>query len=162
MLVSLGYGILIKTIERYFNKIFIISVLYVATLSFQLAVQHINYYSPVSGSFVLLSVVPLTVVDFVFCFWIYLALRRTLNYLMTKEQKYKFAIVSQIFGSISVCLIAVFILMLVQSMQVMTGSRDEDWSTFWVWEASWFTVFTAFVLSMVFVLRPNDMSDMLT
>lgn len=162
LLVSLGYGILIKTIERYFSKIFLISVLYVAALSFQLAVQHINYFTPVSGLFVLMSVAPLTSVDFVFCFWIFLALRRTLNYLMTKEQKYKFKIVSQIFGSISVCLLVIFILMLVQTMQVMSGSRDEEWGTFWVWEASWFAVFTGFVLSMVFVLRPNEMSDMLT
>jgi len=94
LLVSLGYGILIQTINRYFNKIFIITILYMAALSFLLAVEHINYYSPVSGSFKLLALIPESTIDFIFCFWICLALRRTLNYLKVKEQRYKYKIIS--------------------------------------------------------------------
>lgn len=44
----------------------------------------------------------------------------------------------------------------------MTNSRDSDWKSFYVWEVCWFTISTLFVASIVWILQPNESSDLLT
>ena len=85
LLVSLGYGILIKSIERYQTKILVLTFLYVLSLAAVLNVEYVNQYQPVSGSIMFIVLVPNFALNLIFNFWIYLALRRTLNYLAAKE-----------------------------------------------------------------------------
>lgn len=162
LLVSLGYGILIKSISKYRNKIFVLTVLYMASLALYQAFLHINYFTPLSGIIMLITNLPLAVTDFIFCFWIWMALRRTLNYLVTKEQKYKYAIISRIFICICACIVVTIILQMMQVQVMMTNSRDSDWRSFYVWEVCWFTISTVFVASIVWILQPNESSDLLT
>lgn len=162
LLVSLGYGILIKTIEKYQTKVFFLTFFYMASLSALLGVAQINHYQPVRGVIIIITLIPNMCLNATFSFWIYLALRRTLNYLVTKDQRYKFIIISKIFVCLCVCILATFILMIVQIFTMMSGSRDADWKVFWVWEACWFFIFTCFMVSIVFILQPNESSDLLT
>ena len=109
-----------------------------------------------------MAMLPNLVLNVIFTMWIYLALRRTLNYLVTKEQRYKFTIITKIFVSLCVCIIATGILMLTQMFSMLASNRDESWSSQWSWEACWFLIFSGFSIAVVVILRPDEMSDMLT
>ena len=45
---------------------------------------------------------------------------------------------------------------------MFTDSRDSNWKQQWLWETSWFWIFTAFLVSIVRILKPDENSDMLT
>jgi hypothetical protein len=138
LVVALGYGILITTIERYKNKILILSFLYMASFATYNGIQYINHYSPVSGAVALIVSFPLSILNSFFGFWIYSAFRRTLHYLAQKEQSYKYTLISKLFVSICVCLICSFLLFIAEIFVLITYQRDNNWSIMWVWESSWF------------------------
>jgi hypothetical protein len=94
LLVSLGYGILFKTMAKYEQKIMALSFLYMVSLAAYMGVVYINRSSPVSGSMIFIVSFPLSVLNSVFYFWIFLALRRTMAYLASKEQYFKLSIIS--------------------------------------------------------------------
>lgn len=138
LIVALGYGILITTVEKYKTKILSLSFLYMASFAAYNGILYINHYSPVSGAVALIVSFPLSILNFFFGFWIYSAFRRTLHYLIMKEQTYKYTLISKLFVSICVCLICSCILFVGEIFVLITYSRDNNWSTMWIWESSWF------------------------
>lgn len=120
LVVALGYGILITTIERYKTKILSLSFLYMASFAAYNGIQYINHYSPVSGAVALIVSFPLSILNCFFGFWIYSAFRRTLHYLVQKEQSYKYNLISKLFVSICVCLICSFFLFLAEIFVLIT------------------------------------------
>jgi hypothetical protein len=162
LVVSLGYGILIKSISRYQNKIFILSICYFASQTADSVVLYLNYFTPISQSILLIVGLPSLACNVTFVFWTWAALRRTLNYLQTKEQMYKFSIISRIFVCISCSIIAAFILMIVEILWILSNSRDSDWKSVWIIEACWFIIFTVAVFALMIILQPNESSNMLT
>jgi hypothetical protein len=82
LVVALGYGILIKSIEKYQAKIITVSFLYMASLAAYNGIIYINHNSPVSGPVALIVSFPLSILNTFFGFWIYQAFRRTLHYLL--------------------------------------------------------------------------------
>jgi hypothetical protein len=85
LIVALGYGILITSIERYRTKILSLSFLYMASFAAYNGILYINHYSPVSGAVAMIVSFPLSILNCFFGFWIYSAFRRTLHYLIQKE-----------------------------------------------------------------------------
>lgn len=120
LVVALGYGILIKTIERYQNKILSVSFLYMASLAAYNGIMYINHSSPVSGPVAMIVSLPLSILNTFFGFWIYSAFRRTLHYLSQKEQTYKFNIISKLFVCICICLFASFVLFIMEIIMLIT------------------------------------------
>lgn len=94
LLVALGYGILIKTMGKYEEKVLALAFFYMISLAAYLGVVYINHSNPVSGSMIFLVSFPLSLLNSVFYFWIFLALRRTMSYLSSKEQTFKLQIIS--------------------------------------------------------------------
>lgn len=94
LLVALGYGILIKTMGKYTQKVQALAFFYMISLAAYLGVVYINHSNPVSGSMIFLVSFPLSLLNSVFYFWIFLALRRTMSYLASKEQTFKLHIIS--------------------------------------------------------------------
>ena len=82
LIVALGYGILITSIERYKTKILSLSFLYMASFAAYNGIMYINHYSPVSSAVAMIVSFPLSVLNSFFGFWIYSAFRRTLHYLI--------------------------------------------------------------------------------
>ena len=120
LIVALGYGILIKSIERYQNKIMSVAFLYMASLAAYNGIAYINHSSPVSGPVAMIVSLPLSILNTFFGFWIYSAFRRTLHYLSQKEQTYKFNIISKLFICICICLFASFILFIMDIIVLIT------------------------------------------
>lgn len=161
LVVALGYGILIKTIERYQNKILSVSFMYMASLAAYNGIMYINHSSPVSGPVAMIVSFPLSILNTFFGFWIYSAFKRTLHYLGQKEQTYKFNIISKLFVCTCICLLASFMLVILDIIAALTYSRDTDWTIMWAWESSWFWIFTLFVMSIIVILKPDEKSAML-
>lgn len=82
LVVALGYGILIKSIDRYKTKILSLSFLYMASFAAYNGILYINHYSPVSAAVAMIVSFPLSILNCFFGFWIYSAFRRTLHYLI--------------------------------------------------------------------------------
>ena len=161
LVVALGYGILIKSIEKYQAKILSVSFLYMASLAAYNGIIYINHNSPVSGPVALIVSFPLSILNTFFGFWIYSAFRRTLHYLLQKEQTYKFNIISKLFVCVCICLFASLVLFVMEIIVLITYQRDTDWMILWAWESSWFWIFTLFVLSIIIILKPDEKSAML-
>jgi len=43
----------------------------------------------------------------------------------------------------------------------ITGERDISWGVTWIFEATWFSMFNLFMLSVMIIMRPNEHSRML-
>lgn len=81
LLIGLGYGITTEQVTRYRVKILVLSFFYAISLSAMLGINLINELSPISGPVVLIVAFPLSVLNLMFCVWIYFAFRRTLRLL---------------------------------------------------------------------------------
>ena len=81
LIVALGYGIVITSIERYKTKIMSLSFLYMASFAAYNGILYINHYSPVSAAVAMIVSFPLSILNSFFGFWTYSAFRRTLHYL---------------------------------------------------------------------------------
>jgi len=110
LLLALGFGVVIKQIEKYQIKILTLAFLYMISLAAELNVMYANHDSPVSGSLLFIVHFPNFILNGIFWFWIYLAMRRTLNYLAMKEQMYKHSIIKKIFNSFQGCILCVLLL----------------------------------------------------
>jgi len=89
LLVALGYGILITTMGKYQTKVMLLSFFYMIAHMAYLGLLYINQVSPVSGSMIFIVSFPLSVINSIFYFWIFMALRRSIQYLTAKEQTFK-------------------------------------------------------------------------
>jgi len=85
LLISLGYGILFKNLEKYLSKVLFLGFLYMASQSANMVLSHLNNNKPVSQSIKGISTLPNMILNFIFLFWTFLALKRTMNYLVSKE-----------------------------------------------------------------------------
>lgn len=94
LLVALGYGILITTMGKYQTKVMLLAFFYMIAHLAYLGLLYINHLSPVSGSMIFIVSFPLSVINSIFYFWIFMALRRSIQYLTSKEQTFKLSIVS--------------------------------------------------------------------
>jgi len=69
----------------YTAKISTLAFLYMISLAAELNVMYADQETPVSGSLKFIVIVPNSIMNAIFWFWIYLAMRRTINYLVYKE-----------------------------------------------------------------------------
>lgn len=163
LVVALGYGIVISSIKRYQNKIFIISFLYTCTLCAYLGILYSSSINPVLGSIIFIISIPNTIFNFIFCYWIYMGMKRTLGYLKRKEQNFKHGIIQRVFTALTVCIVITALMQFAEILaSLMLDLGDTKWKYKWIWETSWFWVFTAFVIILMNILMPNSQSDMLT
>ena len=156
LVVALGYGIVISSIKRYQNRIFIISFLYTCTLCAYLGILYSSSVNPVLGSIIFIISIPNTIFNFIFCYWIYMGMKRTLNYLKRKEQNFKHDIIARVFTALTVCIIITGLMQVFEVLaSLLFELGDTQWKYKWIWETSWFWVFTAFVIILMNILMPN-------
>ena len=85
LIVGLGYGILIKSIQRYKTKIILISFLYSMGFLANHGINLINKSQPVSGAVAFIVSLPLACINAIFVIWIFFAFRRTMFYLKSRN-----------------------------------------------------------------------------
>ena len=85
LLISLGYGIVMNVLNRYRNKVGLLTFLYFIAASINRASFCINQHKPLSTSVKVMLYVPQGILEIVFIIWIISALIRTLSYLKIKR-----------------------------------------------------------------------------
>ena len=94
LMVSLGYGILVPSLQKYMDKILILSFLYLVSNASYMAVLYMNHYAPVSTGVSLVVSLPLAFTNGFFFYWIVMALKRTTFILKNRGQKIKETMIS--------------------------------------------------------------------
>jgi hypothetical protein len=161
LMIGLGYGISARSIAKYQTKIMVLCFLYMISQGAFLGIYYINHQSPISGSVAMIVSFPLSVLNSLFCMWIYFAFRRTLRRLEEKQQAFKLKIISRLFGCVCVCMAVYIFLFFVDVILVFSQQRDLSWKSEWLRESSWFWIFSLFMVIVLVILQPNERSKML-
>merc|ERR1712096_177724 len=98
----------------------------------------------------------------IFMIWIYYAFRRTLYYLKSKQQDFKFKIISILFLTFCICAFWSVILIIYTIVNTVSETRDREWQSEWFRESAWMMIYTCFVIAISHILRPNESSDLLS
>ena len=146
LMVSLGFQIVIKSVEKYANKIITICFLFMVSLCFNWVVQHRNYEHPMLPIILRLSQVPLLIVSAILFLWIFIAFRRTLAHLKTKRQDYKYQIIYKIYKAFVICTIFGTLTWLIGII------INSSWRSTGYWANSGFIVDSVFLVVLMCVL----------
>jgi len=95
LLIALGYGIVMNVLTRYLTKIGLLTFLYFVSNALNLACFYINQHRPLSASMRFAAVLPEAFFNILFLIWIIFSLIRTLAYLKSKNQLFKFEVMKK-------------------------------------------------------------------
>ena len=95
------------------------------------------------------------------CYWILMSLRRTISYLKLHNQGIKLAIIRQFAYSVLILIIVAFFIFMFDVIVKLGLERDTHWKLEWVFQSIWFMLYTAFLLWIIYLIRPNERSKML-
>ncbi|EFA84497.1 seven transmembrane domain protein [Heterostelium album PN500] len=153
LIVSMGYGILIPTLTRITKyKIGVLTALYIFF-------RFLMSYADTSISGIILSI-PVSVIDTVYYYWIFISLINIFNNLKLKRQQAKLKTIK------SFCIVLVISaiisgLLLIVSLIVLSRPRDKVWKSLWIWDAVWDMLYFLILCSIVWIWRPSEISHTL-
>lgn len=104
---------------------------------------------------------PLSLTNTLFFFWISKALEDTRKALLDKNQTIKYQMMQRftyvLFVGYIICCFAVGGEIAVK----FSGERDDMWRYEWLVEMSWYSIFSVFLLAVMFLMKPNANSKLL-
>ena len=156
LLISLGYGIVMNVLTRYLTKIGLLTFLYFVANALNLACFYINQHRPLSTSLRVALALPEGLLNLLFLIWIVFSLLRTLAYLKSKNQHYKFHIMKMYavivaFGTLGY--------LLINSVAVgynLMGSDDEVWRAQHWLQIAFQINFTLMLFATCYIFRPLE------
>ena len=162
LMVALGFQIVIKNVHKYANKITVLCVVLMLSMVLSFTAQERSKEHPMLPTVVGLAHLPLLLTDLLLFFWIFLAFRRTLQYLGKKHQDYKYNIISKIYKAFVACIaIGAFLAFIELVIQRNGANKDKYWKSAAYWETYSFVLFTVFISVLMLVLQPEDNSHKL-
>ena len=161
LLISLGYGIVMNVLTRYLTKIGLLTFLYFVANAISLACFYINQHRPLSTSLRFAAVIPEGISNILFGIWIGFSLIRTLAYLKSKNQAYKFEVMK--LYSLVIILGAIGYL-LINSVALgynMLGDSDDVWRIQHDLQIAFMINFVAMLFTTCYIFRPKEGSKVL-
>ena len=127
LLISLGYGIVMNVLTRYLTKIGLLTFLYFVANSLNLACFYINQHRPLSASLRFASALPEGFFNLLFLIWVVFSLLRTLAYLKSKNQHYKFSVMKRYAATVAFGTLGYFLINSIAVGYNLMGDEDEVW-----------------------------------
>merc|ERR1712137_453329 len=98
---------------------------------------------------------PAALLDTIFYWWIFLSLMRTINQLKLRKQDVKLKMYTHFFIVLAVGGVLTALIIIYQTLLVITSEEDAMWSTWWIFQAFWHLLYFSILLAIAILWRPT-------
>jgi len=102
-----------------------------------------------------LIIFPAALLDTVFYWWIFLSLSRTIQQLTLRKQESKLLMYKRFFIVLGISGILTTVIIMYESLMVVTGSEDSMWSSWWEFQAFWHILYFVILGAIAIIWRPT-------
>merc|ERR1712232_1227267 len=136
--VSMGFGVVKANLGSDTHKVYFLGGVYFV-LSFLATI----------------IIFPAAMLDTIFYWWIFLSLMRTINQLKLRKQDVKLQMYTNFFVVLALGGVMTTLVIVYQTLLVITSSEDEMWSTWWIFQAFWHLLYFSILFAIAYLWRPT-------
>ncbi|UJR34963.1 hypothetical protein I4U23_027741 [Adineta vaga] len=155
VIVALGYGIVKPRLGPLKQKVIAMGILFFAIASIE-AVLRINTEHDETNKKVLISRIPLAVLDAVIYYWIFTGLVATTRTLRLRKNLVKLNVYRHFTNAILFAIAASLLFMIWSLKSRFFTTCITNWREFWVDDAFWHILFSIILLVIMFLFRPSN------
>ncbi|CAF1418853.1 unnamed protein product [Adineta steineri] len=155
VIVALGYGIVKPRLGSLKQKVLAMGLLYFTIASTE-AILRINTKHDEINNKVLISRIPLAIVDAIFYYWIFTGLVATTRQLRLKKNLLKLNVYRHFTNAVLFAIIASLLFMVWSLKSHFFTTCITNWREFWVDDAFWHILFSIILLVIMFLFRPSN------
>jgi len=155
IIVALGYGIVKPRLGPLKQKVLAMGLLYFAVATTE-SLLRINTKNDETNNKVLISRIPLAVVDAIIYYWIFTGLVATTRQLRLKKNVVKLNVYRHFTNTVLTAIIASLLFMIWSLKSHFFTTCVTNWREFWVDDAFWHVLFSIILLVIMFLFRPSN------
>ncbi|CAF4576773.1 unnamed protein product, partial [Rotaria sp. Silwood2] len=155
IIVALGYGIVKPRLGPLKQKILAIGILYFGIATTE-AVLRINTKNDETNNKILISRIPLAIIDALIYYWIFTSLVATTRTLRLKNNLLKLNVYRHFTNTILFAIVASILFMIWSLKSHFFTICITNWREFWVDDAFWHILFSLILLVIMFLFRPSN------
>mmetsp|Transcript_3288 Transcript_3288/g.5405 ORF Transcript_3288/g.5405 Transcript_3288/m.5405 type:complete len:491 (-) Transcript_3288:20-1492(-) len=155
--VSMGFGVVKANLGSDKHKVYFLGgVYFIISLIQQLILTYLREGDNEFLSFIATIIIfPAAMLDTIFYWWIFLSLMRTINQLKLRKQDVKLQMYTNFFVVLALGGVMTTLVILYQTLLVITSSEDAMWSTWWIFQAFWHLLYFSILLAIAYLWRPT-------
>lgn len=156
LVVAMGYGVVKANLGTNTYKVLFLGMMYFAVSGLQqLILTYLREGDNIFLSFIATIIIfPAALLDTAFYWWIFLSLMRTIQQLKLRKQEIKLAMYQQFFVVLAIGAVLTSLVIVYQTLLVMTSSEDAMWRTWWMFQAFWHLLYFMILVAIAFIWRP--------
>jgi hypothetical protein len=155
IIVALGYGIVKPRLGPLKQKVFGVGILYFIIATTE-AMLRINTKNDETNNRVLVSRIPLAVIDSTIYYWIFTGLVATTRTLRVRKNIVKLNVYRHFTNTMIFAIIASLLFMIWSLKTHFFTACITNWREFWVDDAFWHILFSLILLVIMFLFRPSN------
>ncbi|CAF1236747.1 unnamed protein product [Rotaria sordida] len=155
IIVALGYGIVKPRLGPLKQKVLAIGILYFAIATTE-SILRLNTKHDEINNRVLISRIPLAVVDATIYYWIFTGLVTTTRTLRLRKNIVKLNVYRHFTNTLIFAIVASLLFMIWSLKSHIFTTCITDWKEFWVDDAFWHILFSLVLLVIMFLFRPSN------
>ncbi|XP_038599208.1 transmembrane protein 87B isoform X2 [Tachyglossus aculeatus] len=152
IIVSLGYGIVKPRLGTVMNRVVGLGGLYFVFAAIEGIMRIIGAKE---SDLVLLSSIPLALLDSGLCWWIFVSLAQTMKTLKIRKNTVKFSLYRHFTNTLIFAILASIAFMIWTTKKFRLAECQSDWMELWVDDAFWRFLFSVILLVIMFLWRPS-------
>jgi len=155
IVVALGFGITRPRLGDQLHQVIGIGVLYFTLASIEAFVRVDNAKHDPGNMAMVLTAVPLAIIDSLVCWWIFLALTQTMKTLRLRRNMIKLNLYRHFSNTILFCVVASVVFILWDMKLHRFAGCLNQWELLWFDDAFWHVLFSFIVLVIIILWRPS-------
>jgi len=155
LVVTMGYGVVKPTLGEEKYKILLLGGLYLIFSMSLNIVELVQRTQILSSTAILLLVFPVSILDTIFYWWIFLSMLRTIQLLTARRQTIKLTMYKRFFATLIVAGIVSSIMIIAQLIASVAVDVDDMWESVWIWTAFWHLLYLAILIAIAILWRPT-------
>jgi len=155
IVVALGFGITRPRLGDQLHQVIGIGVLYFTLASIEAFVRVDNAKHDPGNMAMVLTAVPLAIIDSLVCWWIFLALTQTMKTLRLRRNMIKLNLYRHFSNTVLFCVIASVVFILWDMKLHRFAGCLNQWELLWFDDAFWHVLFSFIVLVIIILWRPS-------
>ncbi|CAF1107686.1 unnamed protein product [Adineta ricciae] len=155
IIVALGYGIVKPRLGPLKQKVFGMGLLYFGIATTE-AILRINTKNDEANNKVVISRIPLAVIDATIYYWIFTSLVATTRTLRLRKNIVKLNVYRHFTNTLIFAIVASLLFMIWSLKSHFFTGCVKNWREFWVDDAFWHILFSLILLVIMFLFRPSN------
>ncbi|CAF1058358.1 unnamed protein product [Rotaria sp. Silwood1] len=155
IIVALGYGIVKPRLGPLKQKVLAMGILYFGVATTE-SMLRLNTKNDETNNKVLISRIPLAVVDALIYYWIFTGLVATTRTLRLRKNIVKLNVYRHFTNTLIFAIVASLLFMIWSLKSHIFTTCVTDWKEFWVDDAFWHILFSLILLVIMFLFRPSN------